>query len=133
MAGLWRIVITVAFATHLLVGCCAHHAHACEAATHSDQEYPATPGDCSGDRDSPSDHGQHGKQDCQGSICSFVLPSQSTDGSVSCGRPLLHGFYLPPLDALPSQAGSSRRQCFSPPDHFLLPVRLHLAKQVLLI
>ena len=133
MAVLWRFVTTVVFITHLLVGCCAHHAHACEAATHSDQEDAATHGDCSGDRDRPSDHGQHGKQDCQESTCSFVLPSQSIDGSISFGRPLLHGSFLPLLVALPSQAGNSCGQCFSPPDHFLLPVRLHLAKQVLLI
>jgi len=132
MIGLWRILTAVAFATHILVGCCAHHAHACEGANHSDQEHAATHGDCPGDRDSHSDRGQHGKHDCQENACSFVLLSHSTDGSISCGRPL-HGSYLPLHDVLPSQAGNSCGQCFSPPDHFLLPVRLHLAKQVLLI
>ena len=30
MAGLVRIVTAAMLAVHVMVGCCAHHAHACE-------------------------------------------------------------------------------------------------------
>jgi hypothetical protein len=131
MAGLWRVLTVAAFVTHLWVGCCAHHAHACEGAVHSDRGDAATHGDCSGDRDSHLDHGQHGPHDCQASPCSFVLPNSPANDSNPCGQ-TLHGSYLPPLDALPSQTGYSYGQhtlC----DRFPLPVRLHLANQVQLI
>lgn len=131
MAGLWRMVIAVMFAFHLTVGCCAHHAHACEGFAHSPAG--ADHSGHGGGSESTSgcrDHGQHGPHDCQGDQCSVVLRSQAD--SASFCLPLQVAFVLLAGEQ-PSRIGFQAEQLSLASSRLLLPVRLHLANQVLLI
>jgi hypothetical protein len=132
MAWLFRVVVAATLVVHLMVGCCAHHAHASDSTAHSGtgHEDATTHGDCPCDRDSDSDHGNHGSHDCQGNPCSFILPSHLDNHPVDQPLP---GFVATLVDDQPSQAGLFSGQCSTPLGWFLLPVRLHLANQVLLI
>jgi len=140
MDGLWRILTVAALIAHLWVGCCAHHAHACEGTVHSDQGdspsdqgHDADHGDCPGDRAGHAyHHGQHGTHGCQESPCSFVLPSPPPQGSKPCDQGL-HGSYLPVPDVQPCVAGDFGEARSQLSERFSLQVRLHLANQVLLI
>lgn len=132
MVLLCRIVTAAIFVVHLTVGCCAHHAHACDGQGQSSpaQEFTTPGGQCQDGRGEQADHTDHGPQDCQGAKCSVV----------SLGRPVID------LVASPCQASfallfddplslvsAASEQYFFPTGRLLLPVRLHLANQVLLI
>jgi hypothetical protein len=139
MAVLLRIATAAIFLFHLTVGCCAHHAHACDGQGHSPlAQASATPGDqcsgspCSGAEhpDTEADHSHHGPQDCQGNPCS-VAPSSRTVGD-SLGQPS-QAFVVPPVCDHSSLVGVSFEQRFFPTGRLSLSVRLHLANQVLLI
>jgi len=129
MAGQFRILTAALLVAHFTVGCCAHHAHACDG---MDRPLPAqgaaTPdGQCPG---SGVDHAHHGPHDCQGGKCSVVSPNRTVrDGFV----PPFQTFSAPLLDDLPALVGNAAEQRFFPTGRLLLPVRLHLANQVLLI
>lgn len=134
MAGLWRIVTAALLVTHLMVGCCAHHSHACEAATHSssdvDVDASGTHGECFHSPGCQADHDQHGPQDCQGDKCSFVFRGQLAN--YSFGQ-LQQAFLAVLPDARPSLGEFRPEQPSLASGRLLLPVRLHLANQVLLI
>jgi hypothetical protein len=125
MSRLFRILTAVVFAVHLMVGCCWHHAHACE----SEVDVHPAHEQCADSHDSGTNHSQHGPQDCQESQCSFVAavspsshwlaqPSQACVG-VLTGQPSLVG-------------AGSEQHCFTA-GRLLLSVRLYLVNQVLLI
>lgn len=153
MAGLCRILIAATLVVHLTVGCCAHHAHACEgkdrpSTAHSD----ATPdgqrpgrsedhshhgtkdckaetpdGQCPGQS---ADHSHHGAEDCQGEECSFVPPNRAVSDSFVLP---LQALFVALLDDQIPLVGIGREQHTLSSGRLILPVRLHLANQVLLI
>jgi hypothetical protein len=126
MSRLFRILTAVVFAVHLMVGCCWHHAHACE--TKGDVQ-PAH-GQYPNSHDSGTNHSQHGPHDCQGGKCSIVV--SSSPNSNSFAQPFQASVVLL-LDDQHPLVGSGSEQHFFATGWFLLPVRLHLANQVLLI
>ena len=129
MAKLCRIVTAAILVVHLIVGCCAHHAHACDGHGHS----PSARGDAtSGGRcpESGGDHSRHGPKDCQGAKCSFVSPSRTVSDSFV---PPLQASCARLLDDPASPLGVGSEQHSRATGRLLLPVRLHLANQVLLI
>ncbi len=132
MVLLCRIVTAAVFMVHLTVGCCGHHAHACDSQGQSPpNQGPATPdGQCSDASDGHADHTHHGPGDCQGTACSVILSSPTDTDSF--GQPS-QAFVAPPVCDLSSSLGISFEQRFFPTGRLSLPVRLHLANQVLLI
>jgi hypothetical protein len=128
VGSLFRILNTALLVAHFTVGCCAHHAHACEAKGRLSPAQDATSPD--GQRPDAADHSHQGPGDCLGSACWVVSPERAVlDGFVPPCRPLV---VLPPSKPLsPADLASERR--FAPVGRLLLPVRLHLADQVLLI
>ena len=129
MARLCRILIAATLVVHLTVGCCSHHAHACEgkdrpSPAHSD----ATPdGQCHGQS---ADHSHHGAEDCREEKCSFVSPNRTVSDSFVLP---LQAFFVALLDDQLPLVGIGREQHTLSSGRLLLPVRLHLANQVLLI
>jgi hypothetical protein len=137
MSKLCRILTAAILVVHFTVGCCAHHAHACDGTGHtgSDHAVIATHGDAAVDghcfvgHDCHADRCHHGTQDCHAVRCSIVLPGQLIGNAFGHS---LHSFWMPLSDG-PAQVGiSSMRQTVSA-EPFSLPVRLHLANQVFLI
>jgi hypothetical protein len=129
MARLCRILIAATLTVHLTVGCCWHHAHGCEgnsslSSTHSDAPHDDQCPESSGD------HSQHGTEDCQGAKCSFVSPNRTINDSLVQPLPAFSAELLD--DQLPL-VGIGREQHVLSSGRLLLPVRLHLANQVLLI
>lgn len=126
-----RILTAVLFTTHLMVGCCGHHAHACEdqGQNHSTPVHAtACPG---ANSEGHSGHSHPGAGDCKGEQCSFVLAASHADGQANVQ-------YLQSPAMLLLNDGSSLLDGYSEQSLFLngrllLPVRLHLANQVLLI
>jgi hypothetical protein len=129
MAALCRILTAATLVVHLIVGCCSHHAHACDGGDcslqfHSDALHEGhVPESC-------DDHSHHGANDCRGAKCTFDCSS----------RPIGSLFVLPChafLAVVPDGAAkpivSGDERCFFSSGRLLLPVRLHLANQVLLI
>jgi hypothetical protein len=129
MAWLVRIFTAATFVVHLTVGCCSHHAHGCEGAfgPSSAQDHATYDGQCP---ENGSDHSHHGPQHCQGEKCSFISPSRTVSDSLS--QPFQASVAVL-LNDLPLPSGISSGQRFLPMSQHSLPVRLHLANQVLLI
>jgi hypothetical protein len=128
-AGLLRILTAAMLAVHVMVGCCAHHAHACDGQAHSScSEGVAThDGQCP---QGGADHGHHGPGHCQGSQCSFV--SSTGPNTHSFARPSL-AFVTPLRDEQYFSIGANFGQRFFATGRLLPSVRLHLVNQVLLI
>jgi hypothetical protein len=132
MSGLFRILTAVVFTVHLIVGCCSHHAHGCD----SQGRLPlaqgaATTGQYYSDGSSSGvDHANHGPQDCQGAKCSIVSPSRTAVDSLVLP---FQASVAPLFDNLASLVSVVSEQHFFSAARLLLPVRLHLANQVLLI
>ena len=130
MAKLCRIVTAAVFAIHMIVGCCTHHAHACEGHGLSSSAEGAAEGQCP-DPDGhacPADHSQHGPHGCQGGKCSTIVQAVSN----FYGQPV-QSLAMPLLEDRSAPDGVGPDQHFSSSGRLLLPVRLHLANQVLLI
>jgi hypothetical protein len=127
-----RCLTAVMLAVHVTVGCCAHHVHACEDQGHCPPGGGGTSpdGQCHAGHSSPAEHAHHGPHDCQGSKCSFIVTSQTAGNAFV---QLSQVFFVPLLDDLSSLPGICCGQHFLPTGRLLLPVRLHLANQVLLI
>lgn len=132
MVLLCRIVTATVFMVHLWVGCCGHHAHACDSQGQSSpaQESTTPNGQYQDGRGEHADHTHHGPQDCQGAKCSVI----------SLGRPVIdlvaspcHVSFALLFDDPLSLVSAASEQHFFPTGRLLLPVRLHLANQVLLI
>ena len=126
MSRLVRILTAVVLAVHLMVGCCWHHAHACE----SMGDVQPAHGQCPDSPDSGADHSHHGPHNCQGNPCSFVLSSSTISNSFAQASPT--GFILLLNDQHPLVGIDSEQHFFST-GWIPLPVRLHLAHQVMLI
>jgi hypothetical protein len=133
MAGLCRILIAATLVVHLMVGCCAHHAHGCDGMDCSSPAHDhATPdGQCP---ENGCDHSHHGATNCQGERCTFLSPTVSASQAVSDSLTLSFQtvFMALPDDQLPL-VGCGPEQLSLASGRLLLPVRLHLANQVLLI
>jgi hypothetical protein len=113
----------------LMVGCCTHYVHGCESkhissATHSGATLEGQCPECG------CDHSHHGPGECQRPKCSLASPRRPVGGSFS--PPLQASFAGLPHAHLPRQAIGLHQQSRTT-GHLLLPVRLHLANQVLLI
>ena len=129
MAVLGRILIAATLVVHLMVGCCSHHAHGCDG---KDCPLPAH-GDVTPDGQCPEggdDHSHHGQHDCQGAKCFFVSPSRTVNDSSI--QPFQASVAVL-LNELPSLVNLNTEQYSLASGRLLLPVRLHLANQVLLI
>lgn len=130
MSRLFRILTAVVFAVHLMVGCCAHHAHACDSKGDVQPAHGQCPDSRSGSHEGETDHSDHGPQDCQGSPCSIVAStSPSSHAFAQSSLP----FVTVLLTDQPSLVGIDSEQHFFATGWLLLPVRLHLANQVMLI
>ena len=133
MSRLTRILTAVAFIVHMLLGCCAHHVHAgqgkdCQPST---QGTPASDAQTPDSHESGPEHSHHASHDCQGAKCTFV-PSSPKSGNLPV-QPFSQWFATPLVQDLSSPAGIADRQhCFAA-GGLLLPIRLHLANQVLLV
>jgi hypothetical protein len=127
MRVLCRILIAVTLVVHLTAGCCAHHAHACEGTLRSPHGHTTYDGPC---LSSDSDHLHHGTNDCEGERCSFVSPSRAVSDSLAFS---FQTFFTPLLDDQLSPVGFGCEEMPFASGRLLLPVRLHLANQVLLI
>jgi hypothetical protein len=132
MAALGRIVSAAIVVVHLMAGCCAHHAHACDC----EGQQPTKVGahctdmqhhDCCG---GVADHPHHSQHACKGGTCSVVLPSRPAGTSL---EKALHAVVVVLPNDLSSVLGSESERHALPTGRLLLPVRLHLANQVLLI
>lgn len=131
MVLLCRIAIAALLMIHLTVGCCGHHAHACDSQGQASpaQESATSAGQCQDGRGEHADHAHHGPRDCQGAKCSVVSSGRTVIDSLA--SPSQASFALLLADPLsPASAASEQR---FPTGRLLLPVRLHLANQVLLI
>jgi hypothetical protein len=135
MGEFYRILTAAMLAVHLMVGCCWHHAHACDAKDCSSRAHH----DASHDRgqcpESGDGHSHHGPQNCQGERCSYLAPTISLNQTVSNSLTLSFQtvFVALPDDRLPLVGFGPDRQFSLTSGRLLLPVRLHLANQVLLI
>jgi hypothetical protein len=132
MYRLLRILTAVVMMAHLVMGCCLHHAHACEnmKCTNPTRETASLEIQCSTNVHDGSSHAGHGVQKCQGEKCSFI-PSSPTAGSFVM-QPF-QGLVLSIIDESFALTCSFAEQKFSATGRLLPPVRLHLANQVLLI
>lgn len=129
MSRLLRILTAVVLTVHLMVGCCVHHAHACESERHSPpiQGFNTPQSDCD---ESPCNESDHGSQKCEGEKCSFVRSNPILNYLHT--KPF-QGFVIPLLGKTLSLTGIVSEQHFLTTGRLLLPIRLHLANQVLLI
>ena len=136
MSGLVRILTAVVLTAHLTVGCCWHHAHACDNSGHSSpvQGAAIADGQCpeSSHSGAGTDHANHGPQDCQGGKCSVT--AQRPNSGNWLARPSDPLISPLPISVL-STVGDDYRcdSFFSVAGWLPLPVRLHLVNQVLLI
>jgi len=126
MAGSARILSIAALIVHLMVGCCSHHAQGCESK------------DCSAATSEPTPDGRcpqclcdhHETEGCQHCKCSLPSPPRTVAGSA---LPRSQASITALTDERLFWAGIASRERLRATGHFLMPVRLHLANQVLLI
>jgi hypothetical protein len=132
MAGLVRILTAVMFTAHILLGCCLHHAHAenVKNCPISDRDNPSAKSQCHDSHGNDSDHSQHGSRECQSSKCAAISMSRSAGNSFA--QPA-QTFVASPMTNPCPVIGVISKQCFLASGELLLPIRLHLANQVLLI
>src|ERR671914_316931 len=87
MRGLIHLLTLAAFATHMVVGCCWHHAHVdvaarrVEAASHRacphQNHHPARGGGDACHDDDPAQHGSdHESSECGGTRCTFIASAK---------------------------------------------------------
>jgi len=123
--------------THMLVGCCWHHAHAEHVACcqeHSDAVFfhRHEDGDHdTGDHDCPHHDSPCHQNGCDEGECVFVVPEVDTTVKLIDGG---HPLAIAPME--PFSGGSAKYPSASPeapPPSNPPPLRLHLMNQVLLI
>ena len=126
MSRLFRILTAVVFVVHLMVGCCRHHAHACESEGHVQPAHEQ----CPDSHDSGADHSHRGPHGCHEGQCTFVASiSPSSDSLVLPSQ----AFVTALLNDRPSLVGAGYEPHGFPTGGLLLSVRLYLVNQVLLI
>ncbi len=137
MSGLLNNLTAAILVVHLLVGCCAHHAHDCRQACDArhaqgmghDAGAPCD-GHSSGEPGQTTDH-HHGSDECQGGKCSYLRTANDTLAKAFLQPRLTH--VTPILADDSALVGVFSEQPALASGRLLLPVRLHLANQVLLI
>ena len=129
MIRLSRTLSIVLLVVRLMVGCCTHYAHGCESkhTSSATQDAAKLEGQCP---ECGCDSSHHSPGECQRPKCSMASPRRPAGGSSS--PPLQASFAGLPNAHLPRQAIGLHQQSRTT-GHLLLPVRLHLANQVLLI
>ena len=136
MSGLLNNLSAAILVVHLVVGCCVHHAHDCPQtcdAGHSEgmgDEGAPCDGHSHGEQGQTTDH-HHGTDECQGVKCAYVRTANDTIAKVLLQPRLVH--VTPVLDEDSVLQGVFSEQHTLNSGRLLLPVRLHLANQVLLI
>lgn len=130
MARLLCILSITLLVVHLMVGCCcAYHAHICESkhassAIHNAAALEKKCPECICDRS------HDGPLECRGCKCSLALPPRPVGGPFSLK--FLASFAVLNAADFPRPAISLHQQSRAT-GSLLLPIRLHLANQVLLI
>jgi hypothetical protein len=137
VSGLLHNLSAAILVVHLVVGCCAHHAHDCPQtceARHSEGTGDDAGTPCDGhshnEQGQTNDH-HHGPDECRGVKCSFVRAANDTIAKAILQ--LCQAQVAPLLDDVSASPGILSEQHFFAAGRLLLPVRLHLANQVLLI
>jgi hypothetical protein len=130
MSKLLRLLTATVLTVHLMMGCCLHHAHACESMNGALPEWASSSHGIHCDHLPGSDSDHSGPHKCQGEKCSFIPLNLNT-----CQPPTqpLEGFVLPLIGHVVSLKGILAEQHFSTAGRLPPPLRLHLTKQVLLI
>ena len=120
------LTTTLLFA-HTLLGCCSHHAHGSIG--------PASAPFCQvqhqDDNGAKCDHSHKGDPICEGNKCVFVRPVRVQPGDFVAWSQF--AWVLTSLGDLGAAMGTSPASLPLSPHGQMLPVRLHLANQVLLI
>jgi hypothetical protein len=128
-----RLITAAIFVVHLMVGCCAHHAHACDGGPH-DAGTTVSHDFCGATASCGMAHDSHGPHGCQGAACTFIHSPYGFHLDKSSFR--LNPIAVTPLaEETYSRLGVSpaRGFFFDPAGEFLPPVRLHLLHETLLI
>ena len=130
MGALPRILSIATLVVHLMVGCCccSHHAHDREsnlssAPVHSDAGPNEQCPRCG------CDNSHHGTQGCHGLKCSLASPRRTVSGSLI---PPFQASFVALPDGQPTRVAIGSQRHSQATGRLLLPVRLHLANQVLL-
>jgi hypothetical protein len=132
MSRLIRIITAAMFTAHIMLGCCIHHAHACE----SQGDALPVQGTAAQDCQCPDDHGcqtqhsNHGSQGCKGEKCCFVHSNLTAGNSLV---QLSRMFVTPLFQDVSSPDVTVKQRHSIDTGRLLTPLRLHLANQVLLI
>ena len=137
MSSLLNNLTAAILVVHLVVGCCAHHAHDCPQtcdARHSQGMGHDAGAPC--DAHSSDEPGQttdhhHGTNECQGAKCSYLRTANDTIAKAFLQPRLAH--VTPMLADDSALVGVFSEQHTLASGRLLLPVRLHLANQVLRI
>ncbi len=132
MGGLIRLLTAATLTAHVIVGCCAHHAHACPNLFHSAVDWgTATPDEnCPSACDGGAGHAEHGSPICLAGKCLAVASSSPAGNWVA---QWLHAFAGPLLDDRSCPVGNDWQQRFLASGWLRPPVPPTLAHQVLLI
>jgi hypothetical protein len=128
MAGSSRILSIATLIVHLMVGCCSHHAQGCESKDRSAATSDAAPDGLGPQCGCENSH--HGTADCQGGKSSLASPRRTVAGSVI---PRFQASFAALPDDQRSGVDIGSRERFRATGRLLMPVRLHLANQILLI
>lgn len=121
---------------HAVLGCCAHHLHACGeshgsiAVGSGNHRHSNSCGDHSAGTPDRTGHEHQGQDDCQGSTCDFGRPAN--DRYAKSGDAFCQLVALPPFAVVPALVGCQLEHDLTA-TCVLPPVRLHLVHQVLLI
>jgi hypothetical protein len=132
MSGLIRILTSVVFAAHIILGCCSHHAHAgdCQERSFPVQGTTAPYSQCPDNHGNGGDQSQHGSHDCQGTKCSVVSARSEVGNSFV---QLSQMIAAPSFQSFSSLLGIANEQNSIATVRLLSPISLHLTNQVLLI
>ena len=129
MGKLLHILSILALLVHLTVCCCSCHALDCNRSAH----FPTVRGTAVSVEQGSQvccEHSPSGPRDCRGARCSLVAPRRTLNG------PLIPSVQLPCAvlcSGEPACVGIMSQRVNRTSVHYLPPVRLHLANQVLMI
>jgi hypothetical protein len=125
--GLISFLTAALLLAHTVLGCCSHHAHGSDG--------PAAIVCCEEQRQendgSRCDHSHKRDANCQGSKCAFVRPAKVQVGDLEVAPQLVCAVSSPGDPRL--ILSDSPAPLFLMPHGPVLPVRLHLMNQVLLL
>ena len=136
-ALLSKLTAVMLFA-HTVLGCCSHHVHAC-GESHGSVAFGVGTSHCSdacgehsagNSRQTGHEHQGSGHDDCRGTTCDFGRPTNGREAN-AC-YVLARSMDLRSSDPLSALAGGQVEHELGV-TRVLLPIRLHLVHQVLLI